>query len=166
MIWKQRDTLTKLLAIIPIGLVAIISVILFFRNIRENNQKSNYRSEYFSGVDYSINGKMLSKTLAFDAGTESRNLYIIEMAVDTFLVSKRTKEEGQFFGIYDTISSKAYFISTFNVKDEEGVELPDINIISTKQTVYYSNGHDSDMILPRDLKSILLTRKNNNSITF
>lgn len=142
-----------------IAVVSIIAILfmysLSFLSLKKNNQISrDLFDDYYSHVDYSLKGKIISKELIFDYGSKYKDLYLLTIRVDSFNVIKNDLSVGDpFLGIYDKSSNTAYVPSPIYSYDDCD-SLPNIEISTQTKRVKFSNGIELGLSISQGLPQL------------
>lgn len=141
------------------------------RQISSNNEVKRIFDTYYANSEYYLSGQIECKNLIYDCGTIYRDIYILEINVDTFDIRKNDiRERLPFFGVYDSISNKVYIqspIYNYNTDKEykDGDVLPFIRIDSQDKSVHFSDGLELGMIIVEQ-SDALSAKENNHTIRF
>lgn len=141
------------------------------RQISDNNEIRRIFDTYHANSDFYLSGRVVSKDLLYDYGTMYRDVYVLEIDVDSFEIYKNDLRIGMpFLGVYDSICNKAYIQSplynelTYS-KYENDDSLPTVKINSTDRVIHFSDGLQLGMLVVE--KSVALSAKENrNTIRF
>ena len=136
-----------------------------------NNEIRRIFDTYHANSDFYLSGRVVSKDLLYDYGTMYRDVYVLEIDVDSFEIYKNDLMIGMpFLGVYDSICNKAYIQSplynelTYS-KYENDDSLPTVKINSTDRVIHFSDGLQLGMLVVE--KSVALSAKENrNTIRF
>ncbi len=141
------------------------------RQISNNNEIRRIFDTYYANSEYYLLGHVVSKDLLYDYGTIYRDVYILEIAVDSFEVYKNDlKIDMPFFGVYDSIDNKAYILSPiYNGQTYKeylkGDTLPVVRINSTDRIIHFSSGLELGMLVLKK-SGVLSDKENRNTIRF
>lgn len=141
------------------------------RQISDNNEIRRIFDTYHANSDFYLSGRVVSKDLLYDYDTMYRDVYVLEIDVDSFEIYKNDLRIGMpFLGVYDSICNKAYIQSplynelTYS-KYENDDSLPTVKINSTDRVIHFSDGLQLGMLVVE--KSVALSAKENrNTIRF
>ncbi len=141
------------------------------RQISDNNEIRRIFDTYHANSDFYLSGRVVSKDLLYDYGTMYRDVYVLEIDVDSFEIYKNDLRIGMpFLGVYDSICNKAYIQSplynelTYS-KYENDDSLPTVKINSIDRVIHFSDGLQLGMLVVE--KSVALSAKENrNTIRF
>lgn len=142
--------------VITVGF-AISSILMFgivrLNQIEERQVVRNIFDEYYSSVDYYISGEIINKTLIQDCGSEFRDLYLIEINVDSLSITKNNLQMGNpFWGVYNKEMNRVYFISSiYNIDNKTPTS---IEVFSEKREIKFSNGLELGMIVSNKFKEL------------
>lgn len=141
------------------------------RQISNNNELSKIFDTYHANSEYYLSGQVVSINLLYDYGTMYRNVYVLEIDVDSFEIYKNDLKIGMpFLGVYDSIFNKAYIQSPIyngqTYKEyQKGDTLPAVRINSTDGLVYFSDGFQSGLLVV-EKSDALSAKENRNTIRF
>lgn len=141
------------------------------------NSSQQYRTSektlatYLSTVDFRLEGKVKSKKLLKDFPGDWQDIYLVEVQVLSFELRKNDlSSESPFFGVYDSIANRAYFISPMYDPLFKHDDLPEISVDTENERILGSNGLQQGLIISRvedcDLWKALLEKENHNTIRF
>lgn len=141
------------------------------RQISDNNEIRRIFDTYHANSEFYLSGRVVSKDLLYDYGTMYRDVYVLEIDVDSFEIYKNDLRIGMpFLGVYDSICNKAYIQSplynelTYS-KYENDDSLPTVKINSADRVIHFSDGLQLGMLVVE--KSVALSAKENrNTIRF
>lgn len=141
------------------------------RQISNNNDIRRIFDTYHANSDYYLSGQVVSIDLLRDYGTIYRDVYILEIDIDSFEIYKNNLRIGMpFLGVYDSICNKAYIQSPIyneqtNKEYKNGDSLPTIKISSTDGVIHFSDGLQSGMLVVEE-SDALSSKENRNTIRF
>lgn len=136
---------------------AIASILMFgivgLNQVNERQVVRNIFDEYYSNVDYYLSGKIINKTLIQDCGSEFRDLYLIEVDVDSLSITENNlQQENPFWGVYNKKKNRVYFISSiYNIDNKIPTS---IEVSSEKREIKFSNGFELGMIVSNKFKEL------------
>lgn len=140
-------------------------------NSRQYKPTEEMLATYLSAVDYRLVGKVTSKKLLKDFYGDWQDIYLVEVQVRSFELRKNDlSSESPFFGVYDSIANRAYFISPMHDPLYKHDGLPEISVDTENKRILGSNGLQQGLIISRvedcDLWESLLEKENHNTIRF
>lgn len=141
------------------------------RQISNNNDIRRIFDTYHANSDYYLSGQVVSMDLLYDYGTMYRDVYVLEIDVDSFEIYKNDLRIGMpFLGVYDSICNKAYIQSPIynkqtNNEYKNGDSLPTVKINSTDGVIHFSNGLQFGMLVV-EKSDALSAKENRNTIRF
>ena len=141
------------------------------RQISDNNEIRRIFDTYHANSEFYLSGRVVSKDLLYDYGTMYRDIYVLEIDVDSFEIYKNDLKIGMpFLGVYDSICNKAYIQSplynklTYS-KYENDDSLPTVKINSTDRVIHFSDGLQLGMLVV-EKSDALSAKENRNTIRF
>ncbi len=149
--------------------------LFFATNCKHDSQQYKTNEDtfatYFSEVDYRLHGKVISKKLLKDFVGDFQDLYLVEVQVLSFKLRKNNlSAESSFFGVFDSIANKAYFISPMHDPLYKHDDFPKISVDTEYKRILGDNGLQQGLIISRkedcDLWEALTEKENNNTIRF
>ncbi len=141
------------------------------RQISDNNEIRRIFDIYHANSEFFLSGQVISKDLLYDYGTMYRDVYVLEIDVDSFEIYKNDLRIGMpFLGVYDSIRNKAYIQSPIYNRQthneyQKGDTLPTVRINSTDGVVHFSDGLQSGMLVV-EKSDALSAKENRNTIRF
>lgn len=141
------------------------------RQISNNNDIRRIFEIYHANSEYYLSGQVVSIDLLYDYGTMYRDVYVLEIDVDSFEIYKNDLRIGiPFLGVYDSICNKAYIQSSIyngqTYKEyQNGDTLPTVRINSTDGVIHFSDGLQSGMLVV-EKSDALSAKENRNTIRF
>lgn len=126
---------------------------------------------YLSAVDYRLEGKVISKKLLKDFFGDWPDIYLVEVQVLSFELGKNNlSSDSPFFGVYDSIANRVYFISPMHDPLYKHDDLLEISVDTEYKRILGSNGLQQGLIISKaedcDLWEALLEKENHNTIRF
>ena len=156
-------------------IIGVLGWLLIATNCQHNPQQYETSEKtlatYFSTVDYRLEGKVKSKKLLKDFYGDWQDIYLVEVQVRSFELRKNDlSSESPFFGVYDSIANRAYFISPMHDPLYKHDDLPEITVDTENKRILGNNGLQQGLIISRledcDLWKTLLEKENHNTIRF
>lgn len=141
------------------------------RQISDNNEIKRIFDTYYANSEYYLSGQVISIDLLYDYGTMYRDVYVLEIDVDSFEIYKNDLKIGMpFLGVYDSICNKAYIQSPiYNGRTykeyQKGDMLPTVRVNSTDGVIHFSDGLQSGMLVV-EKSDALSAKENRNTIRF
>lgn len=163
------------LHIIPLLIFIILGIGISLSNCSHGNNplitSKEVFDDYMSSVDYRLEGKVVSKVLLKRNSSEWQNLYLVEVQIYSFDIRKNNlASDSPFFGVYDTIANKAYFISQMHDPLYRHKDFPHISVDTEYGRILGSNGLQVGLNISRaedcDMWKVLLDKENSNTIRF
>ena len=161
--------------IIAVVAFSILGMLLWgygcLRQISNNNDIRRIFDTYYTNSEYYLSGQIVSKELLYDYGTMYRNVYLLEIDVDSFDVLRNNiKLDMPFLGVYDSIRHKAYIQSPIyngeSYKEyKEGDILPTVRINSVDGAIHFSSGLKFGLLVV-EKSDALSAKENRNTIRF
>ena len=161
--------------IIAVVAFSILGMLLWaygcHRQISNNNDIRRIFDTYHANSEYFLSGHVVSIKLLYDYGTMYRDVYVLEIDVDSFEIYKNDIKTGMpFLGVYDSICNKAYIQSSIYNKQtyteyKNGDSLPTVIINSTDGVIHFSDGLKSGMLVVEE-SDALSAKENRNTIRF
>lgn len=143
----------------------------YHRQISNNNDIRRIFEIYHANSEYYLSGQVVSIDLLYDYGTMYRDVYVLEIDVDSFEIYKNDLRIGMpFLGVYDSICNKAYIQSPIynkqtNNEYKNGDSLPTVKINSTDGVIHFSNGLQLGMLVV-EKSDALSVKENRNTFRF
>lgn len=141
------------------------------RQISNNNDIRRIFEIYHANSEYYLSGQVVSIDLLYDYGTMYRDVYVLEIDVDSFEIYKNDLRIGMpFLGVYDSICNKAYIQSPIyneqtNNEYKNGDSLPTVKINSTDGLIHFSDRLQLGMLVV-EKSDVLSAKENRNTIRF
>ena len=141
------------------------------RQISDNNEIKRIFDTYYANSEYYLSGQVISIDLLYDYGTMYRDVYVLEIDVDSFEIYKNDLRIGMpFLGVYDSICNKAYIQSPIyneqtNNEYKNGDSLPTVKINSTDGLIHFSDKLQLGMLVV-EKSDVLSAKENRNTIRF
>lgn len=142
------------------------------RQISDNNEIRRIFDTYHANSEYYLSGQVVSINLLYDYGTMYRDVYVLEIDVDSFEIYKNDIKTGMpFLGVYDSICNKAYIQSPiYNWQTHKEYQkgdhpLPNAKINSTDGVIRFSDGLQSGLLVV-EKSDALSVKENRNTIRF
>lgn len=106
--------------------------------------------KYLDSKSFYISGKMLTKTWLYNYGSEYKDVYLIQMSVDTISlidnsVGSKQSSDSLFWGILNPMDSTVFFVSEYRKDINHEDSFPEIKVSSKTFHVEFSNGYRHPM---------------------
>ena len=143
---KNKTHLIVCAIIFGLGQILMFTYCVFDQRATNKTIRATQET-YYSLEEYILEGQITNKELVHDLGSKYRDIYLLSINVDTFIINRyERKSENPYIGIYNDSTKTAYVVSSLYTYEDNGM-LPSIQISTENKLITFSTGETAGLMM-------------------